>query len=165
MDNIRRPTQVTLTATLLIGLLLALFKYAVMEFIIIIGVSSLIPYFFKRISKVSETILIKEINDKASQSFVEIETSFFPLSLLQAYCTPVIEIDSVPYKRYWGKHVFIVSSGDHVIRIYHRWFFSDRCHESEVKINSSKDHITNIKWKTPILVFLPAKIIQGNSEN
>jgi len=95
---------------------------------------------------------------QADKTKLEIKTSFMPLPpWLQALVCPVIEIDGICHKKYWGTHSFKVIPGSHTIRAWHRWFFFSQCHLSEIKIDVSENTTVRLHWSTPVMVKSPGK--------
>ena len=88
---------------------------------------------------------------------IEVKASFFPLSVFQTLCCPVIEIDGQRHKHYWGTHSFPVIPGRHVIKAWHRWFFFSKCHLSEITVDVAAGDTVRLHWSTPIMVMSPGK--------
>jgi hypothetical protein len=89
---------------------------------------------------------------------IQIETSFFPLSIFLYLCTPTIVIDGVAQRKPWGTHSFPVAGGMHDVRIFFRYLYMATCGAAAINVVVQPNCVHRIKYEMGLFMFSPGSI-------
>lgn len=84
---------------------------------------------------------------------IEVTTGFNPLAFLLYFSTPTIEIDGIPHRRSWGRHVFPVAPGLHTVRVYFRYLFAPEVGDNSIEADVLRGSRSRIRYHMPPWVF------------
>ncbi len=93
-----------------------------------------------------------------SKTGVEVKTGFFWLAFIFFFCTPRIEIDQAVHKKYWGRHFFELSPGEHQVTVYFVYLFKPRCGENSITVTVAPDTVTHIRYFMPPWIFVKGSL-------
>lgn len=88
---------------------------------------------------------------------IEVKTSYIWVSFFQALCCPIIEIDGIVHRSIWGDNSFSVSSGSHLLKAYHRWYFFEEAYSSSITVSVSEGQNLRLRWHTGWSILFPGK--------
>lgn len=87
---------------------------------------------------------------------LDITTAHGATQLILMAVAPTIEIDGHPQKRPWGRHVFDLWPGQHLLRV---WFdYLGRSGMAEMPIGIWAGHATMVRYETPFFATSSGKL-------
>jgi hypothetical protein len=85
---------------------------------------------------------------------IQVTTKIFPLAVLLLLFKTNVTIDGVTSVQPWGSHFFSVPAGTHDVTVSFRYLFSQATGQSRITVEVDPGRITNVKYRSPFLVFL-----------
>jgi hypothetical protein len=92
---------------------------------------------------------------------ISVRTRIFPLAFILLLFKTNVVIDGVESTLPWGTHFFSVPPGSHEVRVSFRYVLSRTMGENSVMVDVAAGQTTNVRYRSPILVFLkgPIKVV------
>ena len=89
---------------------------------------------------------------------VEIHTGFFPLAFILFFCTPVIEINGHPDRKYWGTKFYDLPPGQYHFTISFPYIFMPKCGRADVQLALRPGEVRRISYFMWPWMFAPGSI-------
>ena len=83
------------------------------------------------------------------QTGIHLQIRFFPLAFFLFFCTPTIEINGKKSKIKWGKSFMSIPPGNHVVRVFFRYFWMPECGANQVEFSLKDKQQKKVSFYMP----------------
>ncbi len=97
-------------------------------------------------------------------TYIQVNTRFFPLAFILLICTPTISIDGEEHSRRWGRHRFDLPPGRHEVEVWFRYLFWEKCGHNTIDVEAVPGAPVEVDFYMPPWMLMAGLIKSGPVE-